>query len=433
MTSVKSLGRRGLSLLEVALALGVMAIGFVGIAQFVAHSASETRATAAAQKIEQIAHAGMAYLRSQKTQLEAAFGPDPSAVLTVPVGRQSPVGSYPVGSPGLVSLQEAGLLASGFVDTNAAGQSHVLLVRRISAGLYEGLVTAMGGTPFADADLASIANGVGAAGGAVYDDITPTPDTHLVGAYGGWSYPVTAWSGVLDGAAVAPAAGRPAVSLDMAADPDGRASGTFLSRVATADPADTAMTTSLSMGGHSIIDVDSLTASGRIATQELLWSRGGVATDGYIWSRGNITSEGGISTSNAVHVGTWLHSEGGIGTHGSVYAPRGNVNAQNFCDQNGNRCLYGSPSGWLNPVNAGYAWNGNMLFQWGKVCPGFEQRTYNFVVPFPNNVLQVIGTRDTHHPGATRENFSLNAISPSQFTASNAGMGGCTNWLAIGF
>lgn len=101
-------------------------------------------------------------------------------------------------------------------------------------------------------------------------------------------------------------------------------------------------------------------------------------------------------------------------------------------------CTFDEPSGGGNvsgqlTTQNGYVWLGELLIQFGKVCPPAGQYpTYSYQIPFPTRVLQIVGTRDSAHYGATRANFFLEHESNSTFRAGNAGMGGCTNWMAIG-
>jgi prepilin-type N-terminal cleavage/methylation domain-containing protein len=341
--------KTGFSLIEVTLVLVIVAVVFVNIAQFMASTATATRATIAAQKIEQISEASLSYMSARKSSFDAFFAANPAQVVTVPVAKQSAISGSPTGTAGFQSLQEAGFLPPGFIDSNPAGQNHVLLVRSLTGGRLDGLVTAIRGEALPDKDLGLIASKIGASGGAVFSSMTTTPMTHVVGTFSGWSYAIANWSGSLDGAAIIPAAGRPAVSLSMytsASGPQG-AQGTFLSRVATANPAETTMATGLNMGGQPIsnasrVEVNgTIGSTGQIDSQRYVWSKEGIFTEGHMWSRNGLHTEGGINTS------TWLHSEGGIGTHGPIWAPRGNVNALNFCDQKGQNCINAADLGRL--------------------------------------------------------------------------------------
>lgn len=176
---------RAITMLEVVLVLSVIAISLVGIAQLMADSASSLRAKAAAQKLEQIIDAAQAYASANAQQIEQWFDAAPAnALLTIPFAKRTALGGSSSGTPGFRSLQQAGFLPSGFIDQNAAGRSHAVLVKRMSEGV-ELLVVAHGGRDFNNADLGRIASQIGVAGGAVYSNTgASSPVTQITGAFG---------------------------------------------------------------------------------------------------------------------------------------------------------------------------------------------------------------------------------------------------------
>ncbi len=117
------------------------------------------------------------------------------------------------------------------------------------------------------------------------------------------------------------------------------------------------------------------------------------------------------------------------------------VRSPQYCDDFGNNCVTAAAlSGISNTASSlvqsdGYAWAGPLLIQWGKVCPpiGAGYIKYNYPIPFPTQSLQIVGSRDTRHDGATRTNFSLRLFSNTQLKASVGGQIGCTNYIAIGY
>lgn len=320
--------KRAVTLLEVVMVLSVIAISFVGVAQLMSDSASSLRAKASAQKLEQIIDAAEAYASANAQRIDQWFDTAPAnALLTIPVAKQTAVSGSPLGTPGFQSLQQAGFLPSGFIDQNAAGQSHAVLVKRMAEGL-ELLVIGHGGRAFSDADLGRIASQIGVAGGAVYsNEGAASPVTQITGAFGAWSYAANAWSGTLNGSAIQPTAGRPVAALSMikAQDFGGAGGGEFLSRVDTGRPEDTTMSTALNMGNNPISNATSVNVNGTIFSQRQIdsnryvWSREGLYTEGNIWSRGDIS------------------------TAGNIAAPHGAVFAGNFCNANNTQCVFGSP------------------------------------------------------------------------------------------
>lgn len=205
---------RGLSLLEVGFALAIAAIAVTWLAQDQHRRAEEAKADAAAQRIAVVRAAAQEYVEARYEDilvLTLAGG----APVAIPAGRTSPGGGQPEGTHGLPSLQAAGHLPDAFVDRNAFGHAHAVLVRQTERGLLEGMVAATGGRAVPDAGLGRIARSVGPFGGFV--PTAPLPGVRagtITGTFGGWSAEREQWRA--EGAAPEP--GRPVAMLDSAAE-----------------------------------------------------------------------------------------------------------------------------------------------------------------------------------------------------------------------
>ena len=265
---------KGLTLIEVAMALAIATLSFLFLARLMADSSSSAQAAADAKKMTMMAKASQTYLSVEAADLKA-FITSPTQVVAIPVARNSE-GELPPDGPHttLPSVQKAGLLAAEFIDSNALGQRHVLLVKEPVADKLEGLLVAYGGTEMQDTQLGKLIQSVGMAGGGVFaKDVapvtaTPIANANINGHAGGWTLPVNGWTGAFVGATpVSPTAGRPIVSIsmmDVMETAGASESGDFLSRVATADPSDTTMAANLNMGGNQITNASQITSTGQV-------------------------------------------------------------------------------------------------------------------------------------------------------------------------
>lgn len=238
----------GLTLVETAMVLGVVAISMAGLSTMLADNARVTRVKATSERMIEVVGAAEKYVNANYTQLTTLAGP--GAPIVIPVGKSCPTCAIPTGPGGLPSVQGGGFLSSTFVDSNAAGQRHAVLVREPTAGNLEVLITTWGGNAIADDDLGSISGLVGSGGGGVYQNNPNAPSTQVVGAYGGWTTNVATWNANWSGNAVGPSVGRAAVALSF-----GGAGGNmddYLNRFNTGDPEANRMRTAIDMNGFDI-------------------------------------------------------------------------------------------------------------------------------------------------------------------------------------
>lgn len=157
-------GQRGLTLLEVILALAVLALVSLGLNQLADRFAEDTRAAVAANQLRTIGEAARSYIRDNYAAVQTVASATTPALIDV------------------ATLTAAGKLPPGSANSNSYGQASCVLVLQPAAGRLQALVVTEGGSAIGDVALASIAGAVGGSGGAVY-----TSDSSQVrGTSGGW-------------------------------------------------------------------------------------------------------------------------------------------------------------------------------------------------------------------------------------------------------
>ena len=111
--------RRGLTLIEAALVLAVVALVFGGFAQMLSDASENLRARNAADRVKEIAKVSEAYVNARVSAFRAL---PVGTVTAVPVAGNGTNASF----PGLI---QSGYLASTYNDDSAYHQRHVLLVK----------------------------------------------------------------------------------------------------------------------------------------------------------------------------------------------------------------------------------------------------------------------------------------------------------------
>lgn len=196
--------RKGFSLLEMALTLGVTGTVLAGIWQLVGTSTQVRDAAAVATHALSVSAASESYIRGQRTALLALGGL--SALNNVIRVKITDADTGDTAN----SLVGAGYLPSSFVNANSYGQSYQLYVRREDGGTIGsvdandrlvGLLITTGGVSIADTMGARIAGIMGAPGGFLYtanNPASPTAATTARGNSGAWQVDLTAtgWSGI---------------------------------------------------------------------------------------------------------------------------------------------------------------------------------------------------------------------------------------------
>ena len=252
--------KRGLTLLEVAGALGIVAVAGVGFAQMAADSQLATKDKATAVRLKEVTDAATAYVRSNYPQIVAV------APLNAPIQIGIVAGEGSAG--GLQDLQSAGFLGSNFQNRNAYNQQHaVQVIKRAPAAAggperLEILVNTYGGNPISDRSLPRVATLVGAEGGYIPQAASAysaagTVQGNIIGAYGGWRAPTAYYAGA---GATAPTTGHVAATLGF----DGTSIlADFLYRFAVPGmPEANRMHTSIDMLANDINNLKRITGSG---------------------------------------------------------------------------------------------------------------------------------------------------------------------------
>jgi len=245
--------RRGLTLIEAALALMVAAVVMVGLAQLISGAADTSRARVTADRLQQVTAAAKSYIQANFSQLYADAATAPVVVRAV-------------GTDG-TSLRERGFLPSTYVDQNAFGQQHAVVIRRIVPNppvpgvqpRLEAVVTTQGGTPIPDRMLGQIATFMGADAGFMLSSPPATLSGQITGVGGGWQTPATLWTA----GAATPAPGH--VMASMAFN-EGVLVGDYLHRRDIGIPEANTMRTSLNMAGSDVNNIRALTGNGNTVT-----------------------------------------------------------------------------------------------------------------------------------------------------------------------
>ena len=283
--------RRGLTLIEVALSLAVIAMILVGLSQLMANGTEYLRSRTVAERLEQVTSAARSYVQANYAELMAIPGLAGGSVYVPVTGAAGPSGA-----PTLPSIQGGGYLASTFVDENAYGQSHGLVLRGIdtdgdgASDRLEGVVTTIGGLVIPDRVLGQVAGFLGADGGFMFTNPLPSTANQITGVAGGWRAPAATWSA---GVAV-PTVGH--VMSSMAFN-EGTLVGDYLNRHDIGIEEANTMRTDLHMGNNAVTDVTLVTGNGNTVTMGTDGVEIGpnLRVSGYITAGGDITSDANVT------------------------------------------------------------------------------------------------------------------------------------------
>jgi hypothetical protein len=242
--------RRGATLIEAVLALGLTAVVLATFVMMASDFSERQKSASTALRLTEVKSAAESYLRANTQKLLDLTVTNP---VVVGVAKLKQGGADPGGPTGLTSLQGGGFLPDGFIDSNPYGQSHAVIVRRVSGtNRLEAVVTSVGGRTIPDRSLGTIATGIGAEGGFVASAGPAASGVpKMVGTSGGWAAPVGTWTA----GGISPSAGHvvAAIALD-----DGSVVGDYVNRRDVGIPEANRMRTNLSMGGNSAVDVAAL-------------------------------------------------------------------------------------------------------------------------------------------------------------------------------
>lgn len=236
--SSKALRQRGFSLMEYALAAVLVAGSMAVLVRQTTDQQNSIKNRAAAQQMQQVLDAENLYVKSNFSALSTAATAGAPVVVNV---SGATIGSFQ-------SVQAAGFLPSSFDGQTPYGQKLIMLVRQPIAGQLEVLTTSMNGDTIPDKSLGEIASLIGAPGGFMAANAVGGSTGKVTGSYGGWSASAAAWTNGSSG----PTAGHYMGTLAYSSAAISSSSGSYLSRVATGNPADNQMSTAIDMNSNDI-------------------------------------------------------------------------------------------------------------------------------------------------------------------------------------
>jgi type II secretory pathway pseudopilin PulG len=313
---------RGFGMLEVGLALVVVAFAAAGLSKMLTSNVAATKAKSNAERLSMVTLAADQYLTQNEQQLKSVLAAG-GAPIAIPVGKTCASCAIPTGPSGLPSVQGDGLLSTAYVDLNNNQQSHALIVKELSSGDLDAIVTTYGGSAIDDENLGYITGLIGAAAGGVYTNAAIAPTTQISGAHGGWGDATSNWNASIGGTSVRPTSGHVQVSLSLAQasgmgaiDPDD-----VLFRTSNGNPTRNTMAISLKMGGYNIYDANEV--------------EGYYFRDGTPGHENYVVNPGGGTLLQDLRIGVYGNTgdDVSINNNGDIYAD-GVIHAQRLIDQN---------------------------------------------------------------------------------------------------
>lgn len=162
--------QRGMTLIEIIIALGIMGTVVAGLAAVADSYGNNMRTSIVGQQTATFALGMQKYVDDNYASLAAVATATTPAIVTVS------------------TLNGAGTsyLPAGFTHKNSYGQSVCGLVVQPTAGKLQAIVVTEGGTAINDVDLGQIAGVIGANGGGIYS----SEPTTMRGTMGGWATPI---------------------------------------------------------------------------------------------------------------------------------------------------------------------------------------------------------------------------------------------------
>ncbi len=211
MTSFFRSRRRGFTLIELVIVLGVVGVMGVGLYRLISNGSQQVRDQNTASQQGQIISAVKSYLATQEgTTLLTGLAAGGTNALSLPTSNTSVANCQAniAANPGLCNY-----LPTGFINTttNAYGQVYKIYLMKDStpAGTtpnsYSFLIESNGGQVIPDTSGGRISSLIGGDGGFVYTtSVCGAPATKFsCGSYGAWSVDVTSFGGVAGSGVVA--------------------------------------------------------------------------------------------------------------------------------------------------------------------------------------------------------------------------------------
>jgi len=247
--------QKGVTLIELVVAISIMATLAVGINSLVATYSEDTKASVTATHLSTVTNAANSYIKNNFSSITAVATPTTPALIRV------------------TDLVAGGYLTAGFSTKNPSQQDTCVLVLEPTPNNLTALAVTEGGVTIDDLGLGRIASTIGGAGGAIYS----TANTTVRGAMGGYSFAVGNFAnanhlgmkcdGVTAGV-VSLSAGHPMVALWF--DDSNPNASTLYRDAVPGNPSLNTMNTPIIMGAGSVQAVDAVCttngALGRDAT-----------------------------------------------------------------------------------------------------------------------------------------------------------------------
>jgi hypothetical protein len=174
--------RAGFSLVETAIALGVLGVALGGMTIMEGDANQQAKDNAAASYITQIQTAAVAYWNVNQQAIKTAVAAQGGAIrIGISLGDPS--------DQGLPTLAGGGFLPIGGTDSvpGTVGQTIRLTYAKDGSGNLDGLIYTLGGAPTPDLDLGRIALKLGATGGVVPLKPVRGAAGYVMGSGGAWS------------------------------------------------------------------------------------------------------------------------------------------------------------------------------------------------------------------------------------------------------
>lgn len=251
-------GQGGAALLGQGLSLLIVVVILAGLIIFGVEQLKSVKANSTAQTMVPIVKIAGQYIDAYSTEITGLLSPG-SAPVVIPIGRTSASAAIPVGpslanGTSLPSFQGAGLLPSDYVDKDAFGQSHDLVVLEPATGQYEALIISVGGREASNTMLGKIAADFPGTGGEIPIAEQGQSASSLGKVLGeGRSWDLSLSSLNIGGTVATP--GHYAILLPTVASAGRINLQNYMSRYA---PGADAMTTDISMNGNSTKNVGQL-------------------------------------------------------------------------------------------------------------------------------------------------------------------------------
>lgn len=301
-------GKRGFTLVELAIVLAVTGVLFVGLYRLLSGGNQQVKDTAVASQHVQLLNAVKSYLAtSDGAHYMGSKGSGNSFALTIPPAASAPAGDNSVCHAYMNTVDALGYLKTfcdylpvGFSTstTNAYGQSFnvqvlngTIAASATTPSTYSFMIMTTGGDTILDADGGRISGQIGSDGGFIYSNTSVCAANTACGSYGAWQATPASY-----GFGSAPA-GHVASRTYYA--PEVGASDTWLARVLmsndtsasnTTSPKYNTMTTALYMGKQNLFMSSDANTSSFENSGTHIYLQGGSIVDSF--SNGNVLNIG---------------------------------------------------------------------------------------------------------------------------------------------